>query len=376
MLGNRGRYSNVGDLLISKNLVRLLRDRGTLLLQTDLVRAPSKSAWELVSLHWHLFRSALRGRLGANIRTTLVLPPGQSMGKSLADAPRVLSQLGYLALLRAVGIDVVVFGRGFYCRSFVNHLQESGISRLAKYYSLRDRVSVSDAQSKGIRNAFWFPDLSWFGYPTYEKHPRDRPRSSLVLSFRADTDEERGMDRLSPIILERTGELIEEAIGLGLKRVVLVEHDRQDRALWRAIEEKYSRQFSTLTTRRLTSPEQLPDIYGDAAIVVSNRLHSLLLGLQWGASVVALISERCEQKVKNQFRDMGLESQIVDLKQPSMSGVIVRALSAWDAIQDAVSAYSQTAERIAADTLLNVFPQSLSTKMTSSNPVPSRTTSH
>jgi hypothetical protein len=292
----------------------------------------------------------------ANTCATLVLPPGESMGKSLSAVPRVTVHLAYLALMRALGVRIVSLGRGFSSRSLVNRLHELGISELAHCYSLRDAATISAARALGIRKAVWFPDLSWL---TSTPQPQDvlfTYRSSVVLCFRADMDHVAADERLAASILEKLGGLLEEATALGLQDFVLVQHDRHDGPLTTQVEARYGERYHLRREPGLLSLADVPRIYGNAALVLSNRLHSLLLGLQWGAVGMALVRVSEERKIRNQLLDIELGDIIVDLDAPRLDrGLIQHTLARHASVGEAVAAYRQKAVITAHATLTNLF---------------------
>ena len=110
------------------------------------------------------------------------------------------------------------------------------------------------------------------------------------------------------------------------------------------------------TRARPPLSHQYSPVYGRAALVISNRLHSLLLGLQWGAVPLAVIHASEPEKVRNQFLDLNLAEHIVDLAAPNLGqGIVEHVLNRHNAVQEAVATYRQKAVSIARQTLAALF---------------------
>ena len=348
---------NLGDVLLQQILAECLRRYGRVLVQSD-PKEPTygraKRYRELLSMHLALLKAVSRRYLGQDVSATLILSPGQSLTKSLGAAPRVTQRLAYLGFLRVLGIRIVSLGRGFSSTTGINWLQELWLSHIAHEYTLRDVATLRRAHAMGIRKAAWFPDLSWLA-PLPQSIEAFAGRSSVVLSFRADTDRLRWDDRLASEILERLGELLDEACALGLENVILIQHASQDQAMTMQIERKYRGRYRLRREPGLLSLTNIPCVYGGAALVISNRLHSLLLGLQWGAVPLAVTRASEPEKVRNQLLDLNLVEHILDLAEPNLGGIVERVLNRHNAVQEAVATYRQRAVRTARQTLASLF---------------------
>jgi polysaccharide pyruvyl transferase WcaK-like protein len=352
------RAFNLGDVLLQQILAGCLRSYGRLSVQSDPnagIYGRAKRYRELLLMQLAVLKAVSRRYFHQDVCATVILPPGQSLTKSLAAAPRVAQQLAYLSLLRVLGIRIVSLGRDFSSTTGINWLQELWLSHIAHEYTLRDTAALLRAHAMGIRKAAWFPDLSWLA-PLPPSTAAFAGRSSVVLSFRAGTDRLRWDDRLASEILERLDEFLDEACALGLKKVILIQHSSQDQAITMQIERKYQGRRHIQREPGLLSLTDIPHVYGSAALVISNRLHSLLLGLQWGGVPLAVIRASEPEKVRNQFLDLNLAEHIVDLAAPNLGqGIVERVLNRHNAVQEAVATYRQRAVSIARQTLAALF---------------------
>lgn len=352
LLPNSGGIANLGDLLLHEVLVQLLRVRGVRILNEDVhVRA-------VVSSHGSLVAAACARRLGKPVSATLVYPVGQGLGKSLSKLPSVLALLAYVALLKLLGVRVVVLSRGVMCRSFVNSVQEYGLSHLADYYSLRDRDSIASIGTTAAGRVAWFPDLSWLSGLVAPSHPC---RASMVLCFR--TYNARRSEHLLEAIFRSLDRILMEATKAGITDVVLVQHHPDDTRITDAIESRYGVPYQLRRLPGVLSLADIPGIYGHSALVVSNRLHSLLIGLQLGAQALAVIPSE-DTKIRNQFRDLGLATHIMETTPADAPpGLVDRVMARREATTRIVAEYRRTATRSADATLASLFPSAFAQRV-------------
>jgi polysaccharide pyruvyl transferase WcaK-like protein len=362
LLSSPGGTSNSGDVLVQRIAEECVRSYGRLYVQSqpgDPTYGRGKRYREFLSLHFALLKAVSRGWLDQNVRATLILPPGQSVTKSLADGPRVAGRIAYLGVLRLLGVRIVLLGRSFSSTNVINWLQEIGLSHVAHQYTLRDAASIRRARSMGIRNAMWFPDWSWLA-PVRQSTDVFGARSSVVLSFRADATCLQWDNGLASAILEKVGGFLDEAQDVGVKDVVLVQHASEDEAITSQIERKYHGMYRFRREPGVLSLAKIPRVYGEAALVFSNRLHSLLLGLQWGAVPVAIVVASEPEKLRDQLEDINLAEHIVDLAAPNRGrGIIELALNRQNAVNEAVATYRLRAIRTARRTLAALFNSQL-----------------
>lgn len=363
LLANRGGLLNLGDRLLQDVLRSVLQTWGaSSLLQYDPVDSHKNGraarCLKLLSIHLTLLTVALRRLLGGNARATVFLPPGQSLPKTIAKLPRVTAQLVYLCLLKILGIRIVCLGRDFYARSVVNRLQEIVLSRLADYYALRDQAALRRAHEIGVRNAAWFPDLSWLS--SLPRAPGRLPfseRSSVVLCFRDPLGLPGTDERFTASLLATILRLMDETQALGLEDFVFVCHDAADRVMMTTVQERCRSRYLLRCESGLLSPADIPRIYGNAALVLTNRLHAVLLGLQCGAVALAPIHATAQEKIQAQLFDIGLGDLVLEVDaSPPSPGIVQSTLDRQSFVDAAVAAYREkavTAARLGFATLFS-----------------------
>jgi hypothetical protein len=167
-----------------------------------------------------------------------------------------------------------------------------------------------------------------------------------------------GNPQLIAPIIRTLGRLLNEAAALGLGEFVLVQHDRQDDAVTTEIERTYAGTYRMRREAGILRLADIPRIYGGAALVLSNRLHCLLVGLQSGAVGLALIRVSEERKIQNQFLDVGLGDHIVDLDAADPEvGAVRCALDRRGPMTEAVAAYRDRAVTTARATVASLFSE-------------------
>jgi polysaccharide pyruvyl transferase WcaK-like protein len=352
VLANPGGSLNLGDALLYEVLLEVLRPRGTVLVHSDPQRRETRAARFVESLASHLgvLKVAARARFGDRASTTVVVPPGESLRKSMSSLPKVLAQLGYFGLLRRAGVRIVVLARSSYFDSAVNVVQERALAALATSYSLRDLSSVDRARGRGIGHAVWFPDLSWLSNRQELQGGSRERKPSVLLCFRAEKRPE-----ATSALMERIGELLAQVQQIGLRDIVLVQHHRGDAEVARQIHQTYAATYRISHEERPLGVDDIEPTYGNATLVLTNLLHSLLVGLQSGASSLAVIPALREHKIRTQLIDMELLTSAVDLHTPVERKRVAHTLARARDTRATVQAYREKARLTARPLLDELF---------------------
>jgi hypothetical protein len=352
LLANPGGSFNLGDALLQEVLVEVLTPHGPLLVHRDPQRTETVVArfFESAAAHLGLLRIAARVGLRREANASVVVPPGESLKKSLSSLPKVLAQLGYFWLLSRSGIRVVVLARSSYFESRVNTVQERALSALSSSYSLRDRSSVERARARGVVGAVWCPDLSWLSSRPELQGGSVERRPALVLCFRAEKQQ-----RATDALLERIGELLAQAGEIGLREVVLVQHGRADAEMARSILERFGATYRISRIERPLGTGDIGPIYGKATLVLTNLLHSMLVSFQCGASCLAVVPDHPEHKVRAQLADIQLLASAVDLHTPVEQHRVAEVIARARETRAAVDSYREKARRTAGPLMERLF---------------------
>ena len=323
VITNLSAEKNLGDRLIHGILVDMLAPYGELTILFDPSCNDSRvSTW---TFHIRLLKSALL-RSTVQTHTYLVLPPGQGLRKSWTTVPKMLVWFSYLGLLKVAGIRVLRFGFGIPSSGTISRLCERLIAPLCQIYSVRDQDSLQRAWDWGIHNATWFPDLSWLS--PEPKAANSRPfdeRHTVVLCFRGSREGNAQDRTLASALQDCLGVLLAEAQSVGYSDFILVHHDDRDLRMTKTLADRYGSAFRLRVEEKTLQLDDISRIYGEAAIVLSNRLHALLLGLQWGSVGVAIVDPSAQPKIRDQFRELGMADLIVDIAESTVETSVIGA---------------------------------------------------
>lgn len=356
VMTNSAMETNLGDHLIHDTLLNLLAPYGELATLCD--PSSNDSRAPIWTFHTRLLKSALL-RSTKHTHVYLVLPPGQGLRKSWSTAPKVVVWLTYLGLLKVAGIHILRLGFGIPSSGAISRFCERLIAPLCQIYSVRDQDGLQRAKDWGIRHAVWFPDLSWLSPEA--KADSFRPfaeRHAVVLCFRGSREGNAPDRTLAAALQDRLGVLLAEAESVGYNNFILVHHDAQDRNMTKALADRYGSAFCMRVEENALQIDDISRIYGEAAIVLSNRLHALLLGLQWGGIGVAVVDAPGQPKIHDQFRELGMVDLIVDIAGPTVeTGVIRGALKKRELVSEAVTRYRRKSLAAARTNLGVLFQQ-------------------
>jgi hypothetical protein len=231
--------------------------------------------------------------------TALVYPPGpQSPAASTADAAHAVANLLLAAHVRRHQGVVVKLGRAIDPGSGIMLRLERALVRRASLYTVRDRPSEAALDGTDVRVE---PDLAWAADLSAHLDPAPTNRHRLALSFRGD----RSYDQ------ESVAQVVEQARRHGLEPT-LVTQVRRDDLLHQHLAAELGVTVRGWPVGR-SEAEQLDVVmrtYQQSALVVSNRLHSVIFGLLAGATPVGLAAGD-DDKIRKTIAVVGLEQHVV-----------------------------------------------------------------
>ncbi len=273
------------------------------------------------------FQAALLGAVvRPGSRPVLVFAPGPA---TLVDAPKPLlkacANLANVALVRIGRGAVFTVGRAVRGTASVARLIERSSARLQSLYVARDAVTRSIVGAEVVVA----PDLAFAR--------ADRPTSTsgstrnLVLSFRGDrvADDE---------LVARS---VVAATKLGLLPVLVTQVARDDPQHARLARDHGVEHVSWDGRDHATQIDRVTGIMTQADVVVSDRLHALILGARSGAVAVPVIHPGTDKlsttlavvpsatgphATADVLRDCGLEPQVIDPAAAGSTLARVRAL--------------------------------------------------
>jgi polysaccharide pyruvyl transferase WcaK-like protein len=163
----------------------------------------------------------------------------------------------------------------------------------ASSVSVRDSNSLSVLRNAGVE-AIQIPDLAFLLTPVWKASNWNR----VIVSFRAQTEGERiAIFKSLPEILS----------GLGAGRdVVATAQVRRDVELNKEIAEHFGLPFKSVLDPDEGRLQRAEELYRGCQLVISNRLHVLLLAGAQGAYPVPVLMPH-EQKVRGVMQDAGIK---------------------------------------------------------------------
>lgn len=300
-------FSNAGDALINRELIGLLRERGRIvaisggapsafiaevgLRESELV--PGKEA----RLILEAVTAGIRGR-----RAYLVQTPGD-MGSGGGIGPALL-RAAVTPMLALFGVRIIHVGASLSETSPFKLSLLAWRSRFMQGFGLRDPRSLKTAKSSGFKNIHYFPDLA-FGLEIRPQVSKGTSGARLALSFRGDQLAESDREALLSVLSQSLEKL--PAIA-SVKVVVQVDKDLEfARRIMGALARWKPELEHTL------SIEALRSAYAETDIILTNRLHALLLAALSGAAPVAVVDSERNKKVVGLLEGLGLADLVCGL---------------------------------------------------------------
>lgn len=302
LLHFNGRNDNLGDQFIFRALVRALTDLGLVHIRKGVPpfiagAAPHASGWRL---GWHSARTALRGGVVYDF-----LPPG---GRTWTVATQ--ARASARASLRAVKRQCldVVGGRRIAIGASVIPAANHAWCEECDWIGVRDHESLAALRAAGIRRVEYFPDLSFLPPPS--SSATEVERGGLCVSFRKAVPEARDAQAYELQLSEAFGALTHQLTAEARGRSRAYYQVEEDEAFTRRLSHAHDIHFHPARV----SLESFEPFYRSADLVVSNRLHCLLMGAYCGAVPVALTS-RAHTKVTALFETVGWHSLILPIEE-------------------------------------------------------------
>jgi hypothetical protein len=313
-------FENAGDCLINRELVRLLAERGEVFL--DVGRCPEWFAREVASaaaegrlrrdgrpFYLEMLLARMRGR-----RCLWFLMPGAVSGglKVSGGVPPWVRDLP-LRFASSLGVRICQIGASFGGISEDHLAVWRQRRRHLSVLSPRDTISAGYLERNGVRCDPCIPDLAFnlFGGAELPMESPGGRGHAAAYSFRTDqypqqADEVTGVlaaicrsagreVRWMPVVqvardLGGMETLRTRLVSLGIEGTPVMDCHRDIEACFR--------------------------FYRGVSLVVSNRLHVLLMAASQGARILAVTGGPTGAKIEGVFRDLGMGEVLVDPQSP------------------------------------------------------------
>ncbi len=299
-------YSNAGDALINRELLRLLRGYGSL--EVASAGAPDSFLEEIlvqpeeVVCHSKLrLMAKLILRAASSWRSSrqyLVLTPGDPPG-GIASGDLVRAVL--FPLLWLLRVRIIKVGASVSRMDDRRLRLESWLSRFMHFYGIRDDGSVGRADRFGFSNHEYCPDLA---FNLHMKEGGAGGRSTLI-SLREDNLNPTEVEQLHGRVRDLVFELADGSADADIGFISQVTRDDEPMKrlshAWRGSEE-YAFAINSISG--------LESAYSGARLVISNRLHVILLAASCGAMPVCVPTGNKNRKITDLLSSVGLGSLI------------------------------------------------------------------
>jgi polysaccharide pyruvyl transferase WcaK-like protein len=320
----RTQYENMGDLVINRECIALLRERGNVLVNTDGVpmrfleglglssteeEKNSRKFWQRILL------SAFRRKTG----TYLVLVPGAVIGGAnfFQGVRHGLLALSY-EFLRRIGVKTIRLGASLGPFTPLRSKLEAWKGRTMHFVGLRDSLSIEQARKLGIRSSKRFPDMALL-LPTHAS-TKMHDRSCIVVSFRAHTSV------VLPDLARQIEEVIDKIDPEQNAEIIFSAQVARDQPVMNEIFHLINCSRPKNIVSLIDDQPGLFSLYGRADVVISNRLHVLIFALSRGAQVRALVDPSHDRKIIGIFKEASLEDSLINLAdKPLNSRTFIRS---------------------------------------------------
>lgn len=318
-------YGNTGDLLIHKSLLQSLSDYGEVIIEDKTIpewylsrlklpHCKRLSAYTSSSLTAFILKTCLTKKKGTKVYYVDGL--GHKMSKGRKRAMHTLKAFIKYMTLKLFGCKILRFAVTLGPYDKANAIAEAIISRAFYFYSVRDKESQELAQKLNFKPTAYFPDLAWSYQLQKELIARQPVRSGnyIVLSFRSNSIGVVSDTKYLDYILSQLKLLLDNPKLDQYKLVVLYQVEYDKKASEYISKQLSGRHNVELINERLFI-EEAAAVYQNAAFIISNRLHVLLLGAIAGSLPIAFLKTAKHTKVVNIFKVNNLLDLVIDTNE-------------------------------------------------------------
>lgn len=310
-------FDNVGDALINRELVKLAADQGPVMV--NLSRCPPRFRETLgldnlpnvtiVDGSSVLFREMFKHRMKAGIPVFFLKPGAYLGGLGASFLPKGIAIIFFQLLMTLLGTKICQIGVS-YERLTPFHSWFLRVRRpLLFAHYVRDEKSFAYAMDQGLKPDGIKPDLAFNIYDKYTE-TQGEPKT-IAMSFRTDQYPEQ-YDHVASLVRW----LLAKLKAYGPEQVRFVAQVKRDIAPAQQLAEIVGKGFAIKTEvitcfDSVTACEQA---YAGCDLIVSNRLHSLLIGGSQCSKVLGCTSGTVNEKIIGLFNTLDLRDHLISIE--------------------------------------------------------------
>lgn len=302
-------YDNLGDLLINKCLLSMLCKYGKVYVDTknvpkhfkNILLGDSPNLVDLKVKHQISFKGlgilSIPFRKNLNFSHVFKSPGPFGSSKSSLDKIRSTSIFLIFYLFQHLGAKGYFVGNDYIVSNKFDIFILKKFSSILSEIQVRSHINVKEISFYGVDNVKYIPDLCF----AFKSKIVKNVKSKICISFRDLADEE------WDIQLKRYIKTIIRFFSKENFQIEFFYQVERDMSYNKGLYDFFKKDFSSIKFRNDVINWNDIENYSNAKFVVSNRLHVLLLGQNYGAIPIAVLNNSSKTvKIRNIFETIGL----------------------------------------------------------------------
>lgn len=318
-------FDNTGEVLIYKSLLEFLRKYGNVIVNdgvgiqpkflnrigiVDKERLSKKTSLKFIP--YMIFKSIIG--IFKRDKIFFVTGVGEHSVVGIKCVVKNIVSFLFLLILRLCGVTIVRIGMSMRIQGTMAALSEKLLSRMINHYYVRDSISLNNCKKAGVKKCKMAPDLSW-GYKV-PNEDQCKNRKDIYMSFRFFCESKNGcglyQEKIISVIKQIVAEIHDKIDG----NIVFSFQCDEDKSFMESIFLQLSHIPNLIMSKELITLDNANSYYGNAKVILSNRLHVLLLGYKFGAPTICITDKEKHRKIQGIFSDNGLLGNLIDFNIP------------------------------------------------------------
>lgn len=314
-------FDNTGEVLIYKTLLENLRTYGDVVVDDS----PKIQALFLErigirdteKLHTYTKMSFLTYIIVSSLKNFFLRRPvyfatgvGDHVVCGAKGAIKNICSFFFMLFLKLCGVNVIRIGMSIKFKGKIAAFSERLLSLVIPFYYVRDGISLYNCRKNKVKASI-APDLSW-GYRVNGLNNANTASNLVIISFR-DYIHKQTPEPYKTLLYAKIGLLLKHICKNKNKSILLAWQCDYDKQVLEEIYDRFCDLGNIQLANELITLQNAQEYYGKASIVLTNRLHVMLLGYKYGALTVGLTDIREHTKIYGIFKDEQLENHLIDI---------------------------------------------------------------